>query len=208
MSSKEEKKGSNGKDPDPNRRAIIIGGAAAVAGIAAGIVIGGEAFPRVYRVQEVVPQVQTTTVTSTVTQQVVAQYQKQLIANYSELSVGVPKLTTYMGYPIVVVRTGTPSIGGVGPNGDVVAFSAVCVHMGGPVQYDPNTNCGVCPYHYSQYDFTRGGMQVVGHPNQYLPQVILEYDSSTGNIYALGFNRLLYGVYDNVLQASTSSSTS
>ncbi|TRM73017.1 arsenate reductase (azurin) small subunit, partial [Sulfolobus sp. A20-N-F8] len=51
-------------------------------------------------------------------------------------------------------------------------------------------------------------MQVVGHPNQYLPQVILEYDSSTGNIYALGFNRLLYGVYDNVLQASTSSSTS
>ncbi|QKQ98994.1 arsenate reductase (azurin) small subunit [Metallosphaera tengchongensis] len=205
--SKDKDKGS----VDPNRRAVVIGGAAAVAGVAAGIVIGGEAFPRLLKqtVIEKQPEVVTKTVTQTVTQQVPVQqtYVKQMIANYNSLSVGQPMTTTYMGYPITVVRTGVKSVGGVGPNGDVVAFSNVCVHMGGPVQYDPKTNCGVCPYHYSQYDFTRGGIQVMGHPNQYLPQVILEYDSTTGNIYALGFNRLLYGVYDNIGQASTSSSS-
>ncbi|MEM0072767.1 MAG: arsenate reductase (azurin) small subunit [Metallosphaera sp.] len=202
--SKDKDKGS----VDPNRRAVVIGGAAAVAGVAAGIVIGGNAFPRLLKetVIEKQPEIVTKTETVTKTVQVQQTYQKQLIANYNSLSVGKPVTTSYMGYTITVVRTGVNSIGGVGPNGDVVAFSNVCVHMGGPVQYDPTTNCGVCPYHYSQYDFTRGGMQVMGHPNQFLPQVILEYDSNTGNIYALGFNRLLYGVYDNIAQASPESS--
>ncbi len=202
--SKDKDKGS----VDPNRRAVVIGGAAAVAGIAAGIVIGGEAFPKLLKQTVVEKQPEVITKTVTVPQQVQEQktYVKQLIANYNSLEVGKPMTTTYMGYTIVVVRTGVKSVGGVGPNGDVVAFSNVCVHMGGPVQYDPKTNCGVCPYHFSEYDFTRGGMQVMGHPNQFLPQVILEYDSSTGNIYALGFNRLLYGVYDNVGQSQMSSS--
>ncbi|BCS92616.1 hypothetical protein L3N51_02389 [Metallosphaera sp. J1] len=205
--SKDKDKGS----VDPNRRAVVIGGAAAVAGVAAGIVIGGNAFPRLLKetVIEKQPEVVTKTVTQTQTVQVPVQqtYQKQMVANYNSLTVGSPVTTTYMGYPITIVRTGVKSVGGVGPNGDVVAFSNVCVHMGGPVQYDPKTNCGVCPYHYSQYDFTRGGIQVIGHPNQFLPQVILEYDSTTGNIYALGFNRLLYGVYDNIAQAPSSSSS-
>ncbi len=203
-----EDKGKKG-NVDSNRRALIIGGAAAVAGIAAGIVIGGEAFPR--QITKVVTQVQpeVTTVTKTVTQTVpvTEQYQKVKIANYNQLSVGQPLQTTYMGYSVIVVRTGVPSENGVGPNGDVVAFSGNCAHMGYPVIYDSNTNCLLCPYHYSQYDITKGGMPVVGHPNQYLAQLLLEYDESTGDIYAVGFNRLVYGAYNNVLQGTTSSSS-
>ncbi len=203
-------KGNDKDKVDPNRRAVVVGGAAAVAGIAAGILIGGNAFPRLetqtVTVKQPIVEKQTVTTTKTVTQMVQQAYQKQMVANYSSLTVGKPVSATYMGYPVYIVRTGTPSIGGVGPNGDVVGYSAVCAHMGGPVQYDPNTNCGVCPYHYSQYDLTRDGMPVIGHPNQYLAMLVLEYDSSSGNIYALGFNRLVYGVYNNVGQSSSSSS--
>jgi len=202
-------KGNDKDKVDPNRRAVVVGGAAAVAGIAAGILIGGNAFPKLetqtITKTVVKPEVQQVTVTQPVTS--VQAYQKQKVANYSQLQVGNPIAVTYMGYSAYIVRTGTPSIGGVGPNGDVVGYSALCVHMGGPVQYNPNTHCGVCPYHYSQYDVTRDGTPVIGHPNQYLPMLVLEYDSSTGDIYALGFNRLLYGVHNNIAQASTSSSS-
>ncbi|WP_240931321.1 arsenate reductase (azurin) small subunit [Acidianus sulfidivorans] len=204
---------------DSNRRAIVVGVAGAIAGIAAGTIIGGNLFPKTitHEITEVQPEVKevqvtktvTTTVTKTVTKPVPEVYPKVKIANYSQLSVGKPLFTTYMNYPIVVVRTGQPSMNGVGPNNDVVAFSNVCAHMGyQPLVYDPNTACLICPEHFSQYDVTKGGMQVMGHPNQYLAQVYLEYDESTGDIYAIGFNRLVYGAYNNVLQGVSSSSSS
>jgi len=203
---------------DPNRRAVIIGGAAAVAGIAAGIVIGGEAFPRTTK--EVVPQVTvekqtaTTTVTTTATTTttsppttVVQQvgYVKQKVANISQLSSPGQYVTTnYMGYLVYIIKTGVPSQNGVGPDNDIVGFSAYCTHMGYILEYDPSNNCLLCPQHFSQYDTTTGGMQVMGHPNQFLPQLILEYDSSTGDINALGFNRLVYGAYNTALQGKVS----
>ncbi len=203
-------KGNDKDKVDPNRRAIVVGGAAAVAGIAAGIVIGGNVFPKLEKetvtVKQPVVEKETVTVPSKVS--VTQAYQKVKVANYSSLQVNSPVSVTYMGYPAYVVRTGKASIGGVGPNGDVVGYSALCAHMGGPVGYDPNTQCGVCPYHYSQYDLTRDGIPVIGHPNQYLAMLVLEYDSSTGDIYALGFNRLVYGIYNNVGQATSSSSSS
>ncbi|NON62652.1 Rieske 2Fe-2S domain-containing protein [Acidianus sp. RZ1] len=210
--------GKKNNNPDPNRRSVIIGGAAAIAGLAAGIVIGGSAFPKLEektQVQTVVkekPIVSTKTVTQTVTKVVPTelQYQKQKVANISQLpSAGTSVITTYMGYPVIIMRTGVKSIGGVGPSSDIVGFSNVCAHMGyQPIVYNSNTNCLVCPQHFSQYDVTVGGMPVIGHPNEYLPQLYLEYDESTGDIYGLGFNRLVYGVYNNVLQAPSSSSSS
>ena len=201
---------SKDKGVDSNRRAIIIGGAAAVAGIAAGIVIGGNAFPRT--ITQVQPEVTTVKQVETVTQtappttsQVSVGFVRQKVANYSQLQVGTPVTANYMGYTVYIVRTGVPSVGGVGPNGDVVGFSAYCAHMGYILEYDPNTRCLLCPQHFSQYDATAGGMQVVGHPNQFLPQLILEYDESTGDIYAVGFNRLVYGTYDTAAQAQSSS---
>ena len=201
-----EKKGG---DVDPNRRAIILGGAAAIAGLAAGIVIGGNAFPRTTVTEKVIPEVTvekeyvttptTTTTTTTVTEQI--GFIKQKVANISQFP--APKTsvsTTYMGYPVILIKTGVPSIGGVGPDGDIVGFSGNCAHMGYPLVYDSNTNCLLCPYHFSQYDPTVGGMQVVGHPNQFLAQLVLEYDESTGDIYAKGFTRLVYGTYNTALQ--------
>lgn len=196
---------------DPNRRAVIIGGAAAVAGIAAGIVIGGYAFPRTTKVvqpqvtveKEVSTVTQVSTTTTTVPTQVPQQvgYVKQKVANISQLtSPGQYVTTMYMGYLVYIIKTGVPSENGVGPNNDIVGFSASCAHMGYILVYDPSNNCLLCPEHFSQYDATRGGMQVVGHPNQFLPQLILEYDESTGDIYALGFNRLVYGTYNTALQ--------
>ncbi|MFP3197378.1 MAG: arsenate reductase (azurin) small subunit [Sulfolobaceae archaeon] len=201
---------SKDKGVDSNRRAIIIGGAAAVAGIAAGIVIGGNAFPRT--ITQVQPEVTTLKQVETVTQtapptnsQVSVAFVKQKVANYSQLQVGTPVTANYMGYTVYIIRTGVPSVGGVGPNGDVVGFSAYCAHMGYILEYDPNTRCLLCPQHFSQYDATVGGMQVVGHPNQFLPQLILEYDESTGDIYAVGFNRLVYGTYNTAAQAPSPS---
>lgn len=209
---------SKDKGVDSNRRAVIIGGAAAVAGIAAGIVIGGNAFPRT--VTQVQPEVTTVKQVETVTQtappttsqvsppttsQVSVAFVKQKVANYSQLQVGTPVTANYMGYTVYIVRTGVPSVGGVGPNGDVVGFSAYCAHMGYILEYDPDTRCLLCPQHFSQYDATAGGMQVVGHPNQFLPQLILEYDESTGDIYAVGFNRLVYGTYNTAAQAPSPS---
>ena len=207
---------SKDKGVDSNRRAIIIGGAAAVAGIAAGIVIGGNAFPKtitqvqpeVTTVKQVETVTQTATVTTTsppTTSQVSVGFVRQKVANYSQLQVGTPVTANYMGYTVYIVRTGVPSVGGVGPNGDVVGYSAYCAHLGYILEYDPNTRCLLCPQHYSQYDTTAGGMQVVGHPNQYLPQLILEYDESTGDIYAVGFNRLVYGTYNTAAQAPSPS---
>lgn len=205
---------------DSNRRAVIIGGAAAVAGLAAGIVIGGYGFPRttkvvqpqvtvekeVSTVTQTVTQTQTTTSTTaptTAVQQI--GYIKQKVANASQLtSAGQYVTTNYMGYLVYIIKTGVPSENGVGPNNDIVGFSAYCAHMGYILEFDPSTNCLLCPQHFSQYDATRSGMQVVGHPNQYLAQLILEYDSSTGDIYALGFNRLVYGTYNTALQGTSS----
>ncbi len=205
----EEKKKNEGKAPDPDRRSIIIGGGAAIAGLAAGIVIGSQAFPKLLEKTVVKPEVTKEVVTKTVTETVtqVERYIKQAVANISDLP--APKTsysTTYMGYPVILIRTGVPSIGGVGPDNDIVGFSGYCAHMGYPLSYDPNTNCLLCTMHFSQYDITKGGMQVIGHPNQYLAQLVLEYDSSSGTIYALGFNRLIYGVYNNVLQGTTGGS--
>jgi len=141
---------------------------------------------------------ETETTTTTVEKPVLKAYERVKIANVRDLSVGRPLQTSYMGKPIVVLKLGEPAQGGVGPDGDIVAFSTLCTHMGGGLFYDPSNKALVCPLHYSIFDPARGGMVVVGHATEYLPQVILEYDEGTGDIYAVGFNRLVYGVESNL----------
>ncbi len=140
----------------------------------------------------------TETETTTVEKEVLKVYERVKIANIRDLGVGKPLQTSYMGRPIVVLKLGEPAQGGVGPDNDIVAFSTLCTHMGGGLFYDPSNKALVCPLHYSVFDPARGGMVVVGHATEYLPQVILEYDENTGDIYAVGFNRLVYGVESNL----------
>ena len=88
--------------------------------------------------------------------------------------------------------------GGIGPTGSIVAYSAICQHLGCPapaISYYPPGTCTKtfgslafyihCSCHGSTYDVTKGASNLTGPAVLPLPQVILEEDSS-GNIFATG----------------------
>jgi len=193
------------KKVDASRRAVI----AAIGGLAVGGVVGYLLAPRAppetvtQTVTQTVPV--TTTVTQTVTvtppappPQPVAKYPRVKLANISELQPKRPVTKQYAGVNVWVVKLGERAVGGVGPDGDVVAFANLCTHMGGPLVYNPQTNCAVCQIHYTQFDLARGGKVVTGHATEFLPQVMLEFDEKTGDIYAVGINQLVYGKLSNL----------
>ena len=90
-----------------------------------------------------------------------------------------------------------PPEGGVGPHGDIVAYSRICVHKGCPVNYDASREIFVCPCHYSVYDASKTGEVIVGHATTSLPRITLEYDRATGEIVATGVDGLLYGRFND-----------
>jgi Rieske Fe-S protein len=95
--------------------------------------------------------------------------------------------------------------GGVGTNGSIVAFSAICQHLGCPAPaiayYPPGTcprtfstkNASAQPYyihcscHGSTYDPANAASNLTGPAVLPLPQVTLVTDAS-GNIFATGLN--------------------
>ena len=101
---------------------------------------------------------------------------------------------TIFNYPLddepnMLVKLGERATGGVGPDGDVVAFSVVCQHLGCVVGYEASAAsgpAGVCPCHGSVYDFANGGKVVSGPAPRPQPQVSLQFDDATGDIYAVG----------------------
>ncbi len=101
----------------------------------------------------------------------------------------------------LVKMDGAKAGGGLGSQRDVVAFSYVCTHQGGPMvgtykAVGPHRVMGQCPLHLSTYDLTRHGIIVSGQAYQSLPQVLLELDGD--DIYAVGVMGLLYGRHDNL----------
>jgi len=187
--------GEEGGSARIGRREFLALAGVGVAGLVVGYLAGRVTAParEVVRTETV-----TTTVEKIVEVPVVKRYERVKVANVRDLAVGRPLTASYMGRPIVVLKLGEPAQGGVGPDRDIVAFSTLCTHMGGGLLYDPANKTLVCPLHYSVFDPARGGMVVIGHATEYLPQVILEYDERTGDIYAVGFNRLVYGVESNL----------
>jgi len=110
------------------------------------------------------------------------------VANIADLKTGgdfsfnYPLETT----PNLVLKLGRGVEGGVGPDGDIVAFSQICQHMGCTVQWKAERGRIECPCHAAFYDPLEGA-KVVGGPSLYpLPRVKLEYEASTGDIYAVG----------------------
>ncbi len=119
--------------------------------------------------------------------------------------------------PNILVRLrGIKIPGGVGPSGDITAYSGICQHLGCVVpllRYNPGQNIPFeaklvgynaqnwpaygllyCKCHGSQYDPTKGQDNLYNNgpapsPAKHsVPQVVLEHDRTTDYIYATGMN--------------------
>lgn len=122
------------------------------------------------------------------------------LANLGDLKVDQPVIVAYpdAASPCILVKLGVPAGGGVGPDGDVVAFSGSCPHMGMTVAASYNAKhkgLGPCPSHLTRFDLTRYGIVISGHATQSLPQVLLELRE--GDIYGTGVRGLVYGRVSN-----------
>lgn len=101
--------------------------------------------------------------------------------------------------PCYAIRMGTATPGGVGPNGDIVAYSSLCTHIGCPVAYDGGRRTFKCGCHFSIFDPENNGQMVCGQATENLPQIKLEYDAKTDSVHALGVDGLIYGRQSNIL---------
>jgi arsenite oxidase small subunit len=133
-------------------------------------------------------------------------YPRKLIGKLSELTENKPLDFNYpddgMNSQCMVVKTGVQCGGGVGSDRDVVSFSYLCTHQGGPLQgsykaTDEHRTLGMCPLHLSTYDARRHGIIVSGQAYESLPQVLLELDSD--DIYAVGMLGLIFGRNKNLM---------
>ena len=89
---------------------------------------------------------------------------------------------------------------GIGPDTDIVAFSTACSHMGAPLDNVYNHEYGMlgpCPLHFSTFDLSKSGMNVMGKASDHLPQVALALDDN-GDIRATGMFGLIYGYPANL----------
>ena len=132
-------------------------------------------------------------------QVVIPPWPRVKIANEKDLQVNTPISFAYplTSTPNILVKVGQKVSNGVGPNEDIIAFSTVCQHLGCIVSYQapgtsPSCNSGYkapgpvgyCCCHGGIYDFANGAKVLAGPPPNPLPFVVLDYDNSTGDIYA------------------------
>ena len=127
-------------------------------------------------------------------------YPSNKLANVKDLKINIPVDINYPDNdsPGVLLKMGTKVEGGVGPDGDIVAYSVLCPHKGYGLNYDGNEKVFNCPGHYSVFDAEKGGRQVWGQATQNLPQFKLTV-TSAGDIFAEGVDELIYGRLSNVL---------
>lgn len=129
-----------------------------------------------------------------------AAFPRVKVAQLSDLQVGQPITFNYPldDEPNILVKLGVKAVGGIGADGDIVAFSSICQHLGciygfqsagsSPAcntSYKADRPVGYCCCHGSVYDFTNAANVISGPSPRPQPQVKLEIDNS-GNIYAVG----------------------
>ena len=134
----------------------------------------------------------------------VTKYPRKRVARLHEVQAHVP---IYFKYPdedvlssaSLLIKLDVPAGGGVGPDRDIVAFNALCPHMGGPLMgtyKKDHAAIGPCPFHLTSFDLTKHGMVIAGHATESLPQVLLEVSGE--EIYATGMLGLIYGRASNL----------
>ena len=99
--------------------------------------------------------------------------------------------------PALLLRMTEESLGGVGPDATIVAFSSLCTHKGCPVSYRPEHRLLICPCHWSTFDPVKAGGLVIGQASQALPRIELRIDS--GVVTAIGVDGLIYGRHTNLV---------
>jgi len=77
--------------------------------------------------------------------------------------------------PALAVKIGHKVDGGVGPEGDIVAYSQLCVHRGCPVSYNAVARTFVCPCHY-RCTIPNAASARHRHATTNLPRITLAYD--------------------------------
>jgi arsenite oxidase small subunit len=133
----------------------------------------------------------------------VATYPRRRIGRVSQLKADQPVSFQYPWKDVystnMLVKLGVPAGGGIGPDQDIVAFSTLCTHMGGPLagQYRGRYKVlGPCPFHLTTFDLTKHGMVVAGQATESLPQIVLE--TKGDEIWATGVMGLIYGYHSNL----------
>jgi Rieske Fe-S protein len=71
-----------------------------------------------------------------------------------------------------------------GKDGEFVAFSRKCAHLGCAVEFDSTRRCLACPCHRGTYD-SRTGYVIYGPPPRPLDQIILQVRAG-GEVWAVG----------------------
>ena len=128
-------------------------------------------------------------------------YKAKAIGKAGSLSANQPVSFTFpdASSPCVVLKMGTPVLGGVGPNRDIVAYSTMCTHMGCPVSYDSAMRVFKCPCHFSIFDAEKAGQMVCGQATENLPRIVLNYNDKDDSVTAVSIVGLLYGRQSNIL---------
>lgn len=127
-------------------------------------------------------------------------YPHTAVAKLADLAVNQPLNFTYPddSSPCILLKLGAPVPGGAGPDGDIVAYSALCTHMGYPVSYHAASRTFRCPGHFSIFDPEKAGQQVCGQATEALPHIELHV-ADDGAISAVGVQGHLYGRLSNLL---------
>jgi arsenite oxidase small subunit len=128
-------------------------------------------------------------------------YPKKALAKARTLAVNTPQSFTYPdgASPCTLVKLGKPVPGGAGPEGDIVAYSNLCTHMGCPVSYDTSQRTFRCPCHFSTFDAELAGQMICGQATENLPQIQLAYNAKDDSLTAVGVLGLIYGRQSNIL---------
>ncbi len=164
----------------PGRREFMVAGAAGAAGLVAAQALPGRA--------------QAATESSDATGYPVVE-----VARLADLAPGATLDFAYPDddSPALLIRLPEPAEGGIGPEGDIVAFSILCTHKGCPVSYKAEHKLLICPCHWSTFDPAKDGVLVIGQASQGLPRIRLRIAGE--QIQAVGVEGLIYGRHTNIL---------
>ncbi|MCH7793519.1 MAG: arsenate reductase (azurin) small subunit [Proteobacteria bacterium] len=164
----------------PSRREFIVAGAAGAAGLVAAQALPGRAQAATGSAEA-------------------AAYPVVEVARLADLAPGATLDFAYPddNSPALLIRLPEPADGGIGPEGDIVAFSILCTHKGCPVSYKPEHKMLICPCHWSTFDPAKAGVLVIGQASQGLPRIRLRI--ADDRIQAVGVDGLIYGRHTNIL---------